>query len=407
MTLPQVLELTEYQTRTFPADTMPAEIGRHIWTKYGKNIIVDAPTFRTDNQWQLTSQGFIGHIPVTEDFRILLQPKVELANLFRMLEYAYNIPFEVLGDLVGASSLPEFYNRLANILALRVADRTRKGLYREYSPRSNRLPFVRGRIVLESMLRSPWEVELDCRYQVNTSDIDENRLLAWTLFCIARSGLCNEDVAQTVRRAYRGVRNYAGLCHYAAESCRGRSYNRLNIDYHPLHAICRFFLENAGPTHEEGEQIMLPFLVDMASLFEAFVAQWLRLHIPDHLMLEDQVLLQVGSVNKVDFRLDLVIKDRETNRPLCLLDTKYKAASSPSADDVQQVIAYAKVLGCQEAILVYPKALDKPFDALIDGDIHVWSATFCLDGDLDANGWSLLNQIIELTGCASTSLVQV
>jgi len=407
MTLPQVLELTEYQTKCFPADDIPDEIGKHIWTKYGKKITVDAPTFRTDDQWQLTSQGFIGHIPVTEDFRILLQPKVELANLFRMLEYAYNIPFEVLGDVIGASSLPEFYNRLAKILALRVADRTRKGLYREYSPRSSRLPFVRGRIALESMLRSPWEVELDCRYQVNTSDIDENRLLAWTLFCIARSGLCKEDVSQVVRRAYRGVRTYAGLCHYSADSCRGRSYNRLNIDYHPLHSLCRFFLDNAGPTHERGEQFMLPFLVDMASLFETFVAEWLRMNVPDHLAVEDQVVLQVGSVNKVDFRLDLVIKERATNRPLCLLDTKYKAASSPSADDVQQVIAYAKVLGCREAILVYPRALNKPIDTLIDGDIHVWSATFCLDGDLDVNGRMLLKQMIEMTEHAPSDLVQV
>ena len=63
---------------------------------------------------------------------------------------------------------------------------------------------------------------------------------------------------------------------------------------------------------------------------------------------------------KVEFRIDLLLTDRHTGKPLCLLDTKYKAASSPSAGDVQQVIAYAKVLGCREAVLVYPKPIDHP-----------------------------------------------
>ncbi|MCX7038200.1 MAG: hypothetical protein NT005_03560 [Spirochaetes bacterium] len=47
--------------------------------------------------------------------------------------------------------------------------------------------------------------------------------------------------------------------------------------------MCRFFLESSGPTHEPGGNLMLPFLVDMARLFELFVAEWLQQHIvQDH-----------------------------------------------------------------------------------------------------------------------------
>jgi 5-methylcytosine-specific restriction enzyme subunit McrC len=56
------------------------------------------------------------------------------------------------------------------------------------------------------------------------------------------------------------------------ESCVGRTYNRLNADYEPMHALCRFFLENSGPTHERGDRSMFPFLVDMSRLYELFVA---------------------------------------------------------------------------------------------------------------------------------------
>jgi len=60
----------------------------------------------------------------------------------------------------------------------------------------------------------------------------------------------------------------------------GRRYIRQNADYATLHALCRFFLEQAGPTHELGRHRMLPFVVEMAALFERFVVAWLRVHLP-------------------------------------------------------------------------------------------------------------------------------
>ena len=51
-----------------------------------------------------------------------------------------------------------------------------------------------------------------------------------------------------------------------ADRCVGRTYNRLNADYEPMHALCRFFLENSGPAHARGDRSMLPFLVNMPRL---------------------------------------------------------------------------------------------------------------------------------------------
>ena len=217
----------------------------------------------------------MGYIPIDEAVRIFIKPRVKLSNLFRMLEYAYKLPFLATGDMVGAQSLQEFYERLAKIVALRVLDRCRKGLYREYAARSNRLPFLRGKVALESMLCSPGEITLDCRYHENTADIEDNQILAWTLCCIARSGLCCEDVAQPVRRAFHAAQGIAQLKACPASLCEGRHYNRLNEDYRHLHTLCRFFLDHSGPSSEQGEHNMLPFLIDMARLYEMFVAEWL------------------------------------------------------------------------------------------------------------------------------------
>lgn len=390
----KTIELQEYRTLSMPATALPESIGTALWKRYGSKVEVEFPSPKTANQWQLTPQGWAGHIPIDKKFHLFIKPKVELDNLFHMLEYAYKLEFLATGDMVGAASLQEFYNRLAKIIALRVLDRSRKGFYREYVARANRLPYLCGKVALESMLRTPWESSLDCRYHENTADIEENHILAWTLFCIARSGLCRDEVAKLVRRAFRATHGIAQLKACPTSLCEGRQYNRLNNDYQPIHALCRFFLDHSGPSHEQGHHHMLPFLIDMSRLFELFVAEWLRQHLPESIILKDQATLSLGGKHKVDFRIDLLLIDREMGKPLCLLDTKYKTPTSPSSDDVQQVIAYAKVLGCPEAVLVYPKDLAKPFDDQVGGDIHVWTTAFALTDDLETNGIEFMEGLL-------------
>ncbi len=395
------IELQEHMPCSLPAEALSQQAGELLWAKYEEKIQVEPPTFKTNNQWRLTSQGWVGHIPVDEFVHLLITPKVKLSNLFRMLEYAYKLDFLTSGDMIGAQSLREFYERLAKILAMRILDRSRKGLYREYMARFDRLPYLRGKLVLETMLHSPWEISLDCQYHENTADVEDNQILAWTLYCMARSGFCREDVAKLVRRAFRATQGIAQLRVCPTSLCNRRQYNRLNEDYRPLHSLCRFFLEHSGPIHEKGIHYMLPFLIDMGRLYEMFVAEWLRQHLPDDIILKDQAIFSFGGENKVMFRIDLLLIDRCSGNPLCLLDTKYKTPTSANSGDVQQVIAYAKAIGCPEAVLVYPQHLNETFDSVVGGDIHVWTTTFGLSGDLEEQGRTFRAKLLERIGFCS------
>ena len=120
----------------------------------------------------------------------------------------------------------------------------------------------------------------------------------------------------------------------------GRRYNRLNTDYLPLHALCRFFLESSGPIHEPGGKRMLPFLVDMARLFELFVAEWLQQHLPRTVRLSPQDIVRIGSTGSVEFRIDLTLHDADFGTP-AVMDTKYKITDTPTSDDVAQIVASA------------------------------------------------------------------
>lgn len=392
-----ILSLTEYVVRSFPRAAIPDHEGRLLWRNYRSQVSVEPPSWKTEDQWQLTSQGWVGYIPLTPELGVLLEPKVELGNLFRMLEYAYRLEsFEFLDGLVECASLEEFYERLANVLAKRVLDRARRGLYRDYVSETEQLPYVRGRIDVRQAIRAPWDVRLRCHYEDHTADIEENQILAWTLSRIAHSGTCTERVLPTVRSAFRSLRGFASLQPWKAKHCVGRLYNRLNEDYHPMHALCRFFLEHSGPTHQMGDRAVLPFLVNMERLYELFVAEWLKAHLPGNLMLKVQERVDIGEADVLTFNIDLVLYDADTGESRCVLDTKYKAADRPGPADVTQVVAYAKMKGCNDAVLIYPQSLSRPLAALV-GDVQVRSMAFSLEGDLEEAGQTFMRSLLEST----------
>ncbi|GIK38544.1 MAG: hypothetical protein BroJett011_23770 [Chloroflexota bacterium] len=390
---PQIIELTEYQPAHFPAAAIPLSVGQALWESYRQQVEVQEPSFKTGGQWRLTAQGWVGHIPLTPEFRFVLKPKIELSNLFRMWEYAYRLnSFRLLDGLVASQSLPEFYENLAHILALRVLDRGRKGFYRAYLAQAERLPYLRGRLELPSALQRPGQINLPCQYEEHTADIADNQILAWTLGRIARSGLCSDRVLPAVRRAYHAFQGLITPVPCGPQASGGRTYHRLNEDYRPLHALCRFFLDQSGPSHLPGDRAMLPFLVDMARLYELFVAEWLRAHLPPHLELKAQEQVDLSTANALHFQIDLSLYEKSTGATRYILDTKYKAGP-PSADDIAQVMAYARVKRSTEAILVYPTPLPQPLDTTLDG-LRIRSLTFALSGDLEQAGQRFLRDLL-------------
>jgi 5-methylcytosine-specific restriction enzyme subunit McrC len=387
----RVFVLEEYRPLFLDRRALTEEEGELLWREHRAKVAVEFPSPMTGQRWVLTCQGWAGSLPVTRNLGLRLRPKVEIGNLFRMLEYAYRLKSFELSGLMDCRSFDDVYERLAHILALRVLDRARKGFQRDYIGHEDRLPYLRGRLDLPRVLRSPGQVRLDCCFQEHTADIEDNQILAWTLLLILRTSLCRrDDVLGSLRSALRSLQGIMPAAPVHARACSGRTYNRLNDDYGLLHALCRFFLEGSGPSHERGDRSTLPFLVDMAKLFELFVAEWLDVHLPPELAVRVQDLVPVTT--GMTFSIDLVIHDRATQEPLCVLDTKYKDAALPSTQDVQQVVAYAEAKGCREAFLVYPSHDARPFEARI-GDIRVRSLVFDLSRDLEEAGELFLTQL--------------
>jgi 5-methylcytosine-specific restriction enzyme subunit McrC len=384
------LELKEYQPRLVAHADLSPDDGEYLFRQYAQQVDVEFPSPKTDHQWRLTANGWVGYIPLPSGKGIYIAPKVPIHNLFGMLEYAYSLKsFHFLDGQVQCHTLRELYDRFAYILAHGVLSRTRKGLYRTYIPINKTLSHLRGRLDVRRMVRHPTSTDLACRFKRHTSDVEENQILAWSLSRIAHGHQCNDWVLPAVRRAYRAIHPAVTITPFNGKDCVGRSYNRLNDDYRPLHMLCRFFLDHTGPSHELGDQASIPFLVNMGRLYELFVAEWLRAHLPSTIGIKVQDVLNIGP--GLRFNLDITLFDASTSEVKYILDTKYKDVSHSSTEDVAQVVAYSKAKNCTDAILVYPSSVENGHDVWIGHEIRVRDVAFSLDGDLEQAGQNFMN----------------
>lgn len=391
----RIIELVEYQSCLLDPEMIHSDEADYLFRKYRSNVTIDWPSPKTNNQYKITAQGWVGYLGVPSGLAVHLLPKTGVQNLFGMMEYAYDLKsFKLLEREFESDPIKEFFERIASIFAHRVSDRIRIGLYREYIEEHSPLAYIRGRMDIASLSRDPVRTRISCYSEDQTLDAEENQIIAWTMFLLVRSGLIqNNETLQLVRKVDRTLRNAVSLKPFHGHDCQGRTYNRLNSDYELIHKLCRFFLEHAGPTQKIGDHTMIPFIVEMPTLFESFVARWLQVHI-DHkrYRVERQKEFKSGEALGLKMFVDIVVYDISSKAPLCVIDTKYKVYNSFSNDDYYQVIAYADALGCDEALLVYPEGLARPMD-LKPGNIRVRSLSFDLCKPIEEAGRAFLGKL--------------
>ncbi len=387
------LEVREWGQLDLPRQDLADEDGLGIAERFRDRLSLDFPSARTGGRWLLKPENCVGTFPLRHGLELHVTPKTPVGNLFRMISTAYDVDIHEFPGTIEGGSLDELFDYLAGLLARRVLRRFRQGLYATYVTEADRLSHLRGALDVAHWARAPWQTRLPCEFQEHTRDIEENQILVWTLSRILGTDLCRK-ARQEVREAAHAMASVALPRPFPAAACVGRAYNRLNQDYKPLLALCRFFLSHTGPAHEAGSHRSIPFLVDMPQLFERFVHRWLAAHLPAGWQLNAQERVDVRADGGLHFNIDLVLRAPD-GRVTCVLDTKYKVVDSPGGSDVHQAVAYAESLHCSEAVLIFPIRPTKPAPTLV-GKKTVHCAAFDLAGDLDNAGRKLLRELSRL-----------
>jgi 5-methylcytosine-specific restriction enzyme subunit McrC len=390
----RIVDLREEEVGRFPRAMLfdPEVVALNTCGKFD----VEPPSLFNGYTYGLRSRGWIGQILIGSDLLVRISPKVPIGNLFRMLEVAYNLrSFRLFDGEIQIETLEDVYERIVSILARRVLDRTRKGLYRGYIDEVDELPYVRGHLdfvgtTLNAVRGIP---RIPCRYQDHTADLEDNRILLWTLHQVRRQALRQENVRIELDRARRALVGTITLEQCSPGDCINRLYHRLNDDYAPMHGLCRFILEQAGPGIELGDRAFIPFELNMPQLFQSFVAEWLRANAPPGMTVRSQYHAHIDANLEMKIYIDVVICDEHSQSPIAVLDTKYKANEQPSEADIYQIAFYARELSVDRGMLVYPSALVSPFRMIHGKDILLESLVFDIGVSPDVAGAAFLDAL--------------
>jgi 5-methylcytosine-specific restriction enzyme subunit McrC len=387
----RILELREEETERFPGSMLSdAEV---LALKDSGKFEVDPASVFNKYSHGVRSPGWVGQIPIGDELLVRVIPKVPVSNLFRMLEVAYNLKsFRLFPGDVQIESIEDIYERIVSILSRRVVDRARKGLYRGYIAETDALPYVRGTIdVLGTVLNSLRGIpQIPCHYEEHTADLEDNKILYWTLHQARRQAIRREKIRSELDRARRALAGTITLQRFSPSDCVDRFYHRLNYDYQPMHGLCRFILEQTGPGIQSGDRTFIPFAVDMRQLFQSFVAEWLRTNAPPGTTVRIQHTAQLHANVKIEIRIDILLCEEGSQKPIAVIDTKYKASELPTEDDRNQIAFYAGELQVDHGMFVYPSTIAKHFYLVHANKMTIESLVFDVGQPLDAAGSALL-----------------
>ena len=313
-----------------------------------------------------------------------------------MLEVAYNLEsFHMFKGDVEIESIDDVYERIVSILARRVIDRARKGLFRDYIGESDDLPYVRGTIdalgaVMNRVRGIP---KIPCRYEEHTADLKENQILYWTLNQVRRQAIVRDKVRSELDRARRVLAGTISLQGFLPKDCVQKFYHRLNYDYKPMHGLCRFILEQTGPGVHAGDRSFFPFEVNMPLLFQSFVAEWLRANAPQGITVRCKHRAQLDANYEMKIEIDILLSEENSQKAIAVLDTKYKKSELPAEDDIHQIAFYAGELHVDRAMFVYPSSVARKFHMVHANKVTIESLVFDIGQAPEVAGSAFLESL--------------
>jgi 5-methylcytosine-specific restriction enzyme subunit McrC len=349
MTTP-ILRLTEYR----PRDLRLRRTDVDALLAHQQRPIEVVPTGQA-GRFRFTNQGFAGVLH-TPNLRIVLRPKIPAANLYLLLDP--DAPPENTSDAVAAEPGTEAIEFLARRLADEMRRRAATGLSRGYVERSDRQPFLQGRLDFAAKAReSPAARALfHTTHDEFSSDLAVHRLPKATAELLITSPFIGTGSRSMLQAALAG---YAEVPTVAVDPA---TFNTIPTDRLPdtdrrLIDLCRMLVNSLRPGDAAGSIAAPGFFLNLERAFEQYVERGVQSGLPMGSLDVQREFTYHGPVPAghppLTGRPDVVL--RRDGQVRCVFDAKWKSLDGPPpAADVHQALAYAVGLGCRDVRLVYP-----------------------------------------------------
>ncbi|MDA8359440.1 MAG: hypothetical protein M0Z95_24765 [Actinomycetota bacterium] len=288
---------------------------------------------------------------VWPELRVLIKPKVELANIFFLLGFrggladwaAESFPYEEEWD---------FLRSIAWAFRAEMERGLRYGISRSYEEKSEVLPGFRGRLDVGRQIAC-WQgrpFPTECRFVEYGEDNLLNQVLRAASTRLIAAGGLGFDLVRSLQHIASELAAVDEV-EFAPGRVPDVTFTRLNAQWEPAFRLARLILNGETLRDETGAAEGTAFTVDMNVLFEKFVEEV----VADEAWssgweLEPQ--FRVRLTDRVPMKPDLVLL-RE-GRPAAVADAKYVELDEgwPNAN-VYQLLAYCVALGLPRGLLIY------------------------------------------------------
>lgn len=304
-------------------------------------------------QWRISDVARVG-TAIIGDMILHIVPKTPLQNLVYMASMGHK--HVTLGaDTIDHDSERALPAALARAFVLELQRVTRRGLVKGYHEVQESAAVMRGRwdVSRQLSVRPGMPLPLEIDYDDFTENVAVNRILHTAVRALRAIDLprTTEVIRTQLEVDFLEVGTVS----------RGMplpevALTRLTEHLGGALTLARVILDAVSWTHRVGARRGGTFLVNMATVFEAFVAERLRILLaPRGLALTAQDRRWwLDADCSVALRPDIVVSDVA---PVSVADTKYKVltagSGAPPSGDVYQMVAYALALRVSAAHLIY------------------------------------------------------
>ena len=323
----------------------------------------------------MRARGVVGVI-ATRDCQLEILPKIEGAGetgvddaklrhrLIHMLAVARDIRIDAGTMTRLAWQRDTILELLIRLYCSKLADALRQGIPQQYIEQEDDLPTLRGRLDVTrqftALAVSPHR--LACRFDARSPDIALNQVMRAAIGKLSRLAQAPDN-----QRALRELSfAYADISEVSPGALRWDLIvlDRANTRWRELLSLARLFLNERHQQTSAGSTDGYALLFEMNVLFEDYVAKLLaRALAGTDLRVSAQGghrdCLFEGYTGRFRTRPDLIV--REGSRISVIIDTKWKRITriddpkrGISQADVYQSMAYGRLYGCPNVVLLYP-----------------------------------------------------
>lgn len=205
-----------------------------------------------------------------------------IQNIYYMLSYAFQVLSEQGPKEVDAEVFDNAQRLCAEILIKGISVQIKRGLKRDYVPKTETLSSVKGKIDVSDSIKTQSIIrrQLVCNYDEFTTDTKLNQILKATMSLLLRG-----DITSSQKKAIKKLLIYFSDVQETDlhNIDWNMHYNRNDQSYQFLITICYMVVKGLLQTQSDGTYKLMNFFDEqrMSRLYEKFILEYYRKHYPE------------------------------------------------------------------------------------------------------------------------------